>query len=81
MWHIYILKCSDNSYYTGITTDINRREAEHNGSVKWAKYTRMRRPVELIYSEDVDTKSEAAKREYIIKKLTRIQKESLIKNG
>ena len=80
MWFVYILKCSDNTFYTGVTTDLERRLLEHNTSIKSAKYTRMRRPVILIYSKNVNTKSEACIEEYRIKQLTRKQKEELIKN-
>ena len=80
MWFVYILKCSDNTYYTGITTDIDRRLIEHNtSSDKAARYTRTRRPVEIIYESSFLTKSEASKEEYRIKKLTRKHKENLIK--
>lgn len=73
-----MLKCSDGSIYTGITTDLNRRIDEHNSSPKGAKYTRVRRPVELIYSESYEDKSSASKREYQIKQFSKIQKLSLI---
>ncbi|MDO9267309.1 MAG: GIY-YIG nuclease family protein [Sulfurimonas sp.] len=73
-----MLKCSDGSIYTGITTDLNRRVDEHNSSPKGAKYTRVRRPVELIYSESYEDKSSASKREYEIKQLSKIQKLSFI---
>ncbi|MGE0739461.1 GIY-YIG nuclease family protein [Sulfurimonas sp.] len=79
MWHIYMLKCSDDTLYTGITTDLSRRVGEHNNSSKGAKYTRVRRPVELIYSESCHDKSSASKREYQIKQLSKIQKLSLLK--
>lgn len=79
MWFVYILKCSDNSFYTWITTEIERRVDEHNLSDKWAKYTRMRRPVELIYKSEFESRSEASKEEYRIKKLTKLQKIKLIK--
>lgn len=75
---VYILRCSDNTLYTGITTDIERRIDEHNNSPKGAKYTRNRRPVSLVYSEACEDKSIASKREYAIKKLTRAEKEKLI---
>ena len=75
---MYILKCSDESLYTGITTDINRRLVEHNNSDKGAKYTSLRRPVELAYYEASQDRSSASKREYEIKKLTRIKKLELI---
>jgi len=78
MWFVYILKCSDNTYYTGITTDIDRRINEHNTSDKWAKYTRGRRPVQLMYTSDFKNKSEASKEECRIKKTTKSQKEKMI---
>lgn len=74
MWYVYILKCSDQTLYTGITTDLERRVLEHNTSEKWAKYTRGRRPVELVYSEIADSKSEASKREIEIKKMSKNKK-------
>lgn len=77
-WYVYVIKCSDNSLYTGITTDINRRVNEHNTSNKGAKYTKTRRPVELKYYEEFTDRSTASKREYAIKKLTRKQKLNLI---
>ncbi len=78
---IYILKCSDDSLYTGYTTDVDRREAEHNGeSTKpGARYTRGRRPVKVVYSESFSSRSQALKREAEIKSLKRKQKEQLIK--
>ena len=76
---MYILKCSDGTYYTGYTTDPERRTQAHN-SGKGAKYTRARRPVELIYTEEYDDKTDAQRREYVIKQLTRAEKEKLI-NG
>lgn len=75
----YILKCSDNTLYTGSTNDIKKRLHEHNNLKSWAHYTKIRRPVELIYSEEFETLSEARKRECEIKKLSRIQKEKLFK--
>ena len=77
-YFIYILKCSDDTLYTGITTDIKRRVDEHNNSVKGAKYTKLRRPVALVYSEESEDRSSASKREYAIKKLTRKEKLELI---
>lgn len=74
-----MLKCCDESLYTGITTNITRRVDEHNRSPKGAKYTRVRRPVELVYHEGCQDKSSALKREYEIKQLSRIQKLELIK--
>ena len=77
-WKIYIVECSDGSFYTGITTDIDRRILEHNFSFKAAKYTRSRRPVRLVYEESASNRSEASKREYSIKRLKRKNKSSLI---
>ncbi len=78
-YFVYILKCSDGTLYTGITNDIDKRLYEHNNSDKGAKYTKVRRPVELVYKEDSDDRSSASKREYIIKKLSREEKLSLIR--
>lgn len=78
-YFLYILKCADATLYTGITTDLSRRIIEHNTSEKWAKYTRYRRPVEIIYSEQFENRSDASKREYAIKKMTKQQKEELIR--
>jgi putative endonuclease len=77
-WWVYIVACSDESLYTGITTDRKRRIAEHNNSKKGAKYTRNRRPVDLVYSEMHPDRSTASKREYEIKKLSRAEKLKLI---
>ena len=79
-WKVYIVKCSDGTYYTGITTDINRRLLEHNYSFKAAKYTRSRRPVRLVYTESAGDRSIASKREYKIKKLKRKNKQLLIES-
>ncbi len=79
MWYVYIVRCNDGSLYTWITTELERRVDEHNNSPKAAKYTRVRRPVELVYSVEVADKSEAAKEECRIKKLTRDKKLKLIK--
>ena len=79
-WTVYILRCADDSLYTGITTDISRRVDEHNGESPkaGAKYTRNRRPVTLVYHEQVDSRSKASKRELEIKGLSREQKLGLI---
>ncbi len=74
---VYILKCSDDTYYCGYSTDPIKRTQTHNKS-KGAKYTRARLPVELIYTEEYQDKSSALKREAKIKKLSRKQKELLI---
>lgn len=75
--YVYILKCKDNSLYTGWTTDIEKRLKAHN-SGKGAKYTKSRKPVELVYKEEFDNKSDALRREAAIKSLTRSQKLELI---
>ena len=75
----YILKCSDNSLYTGWTNDIMHRLKMHNEG-KGAKYTRGRGPVELVYLEEFDTKQEALSKEAKIKRLTRKEKLLLIEN-
>lgn len=78
MWFVYILKCSDETLYTGITTDRERRLSEHNGDIKWAKYTKIRQPVEMVFSYPCESRSIASKYEYWIKKLTKKQKLELI---
>lgn len=80
-YFVYILRCSDGTLYTGITTDLDKRLHDHNQSSAGAKYTRSRRPVALIYSETIPDKSTALKRESAIKKLSRAQKESLVSRG
>ena len=79
-WKVYIVECSDGTYYTGITTDLDRRILEHNYSFKSAKYTRSRRPVKLIYQESASNRSVASKREYQIKKLKRSEKRMLLES-
>lgn len=76
-YFVYILRCSDDTLYTGIATDVERRVKEHNESPKGAKYTSGRRPVKLVHKEAFHTRSEASKREASIKKLSRDEKESL----
>lgn len=78
MRFVYILECSDNTYYTWITTDLERRIFEHNNSIKAAKYTKTRRPVKLIYKSSFESRSKASKEEYRIKNLTRKDKEKII---
>ena len=77
-YFVYILECSDKTLYTGIATDIERRLDEHNNSDKGAKYTKIRRPLKLVYSEESEDRSSASKREYAIKKLSREKKLELI---
>ena len=79
MWFVYIVRCADDTLYTGIAKDVARRIEEHNSSnLLAASYTRARRPVVLVHKEEVKTRSAAARREYEIKQLTRREKESLI---
>jgi len=82
---VYMVRCADDSLYTGYTTDLKQRVAEHNGEGETktarsagARYTRPRRPVELVYFERRKNRSEAMQREYAIKQLTRIEKQILI---
>lgn len=79
MWYVYILRCADNSLYTGITTSIERRLKEHNEcNKKGAKYTRVRRPVNLAYAEQQLNRQEASRREYQLKKYNKKKKEQLV---
>lgn len=77
MNYTYILKCKDGSLYTGWTNNLDKRIADHNAG-KGAKYTKSRRPVELVYYESFDTKEDAMKREYEIKKMKRSEKIELL---
>lgn len=77
--YVYILRCKDNSLYTGWCVDLKKRLALHN-SGKGAKYTRSKRPCKLVYYEEIDNKSEALKREIAIKKLTKAKKEDLVRS-
>ncbi len=77
-YFVYILECSDGSLYTGITKDVEKRLEEHNTKDSGAKYTKARRPVKLLYEEPSEDRSSASKREYEIKKLTRLKKLELI---
>lgn len=77
-WYVYLLRCADNSLYCGVTTDVERRIVEHNSSNKrGAKYTRVRRPVELAYLEECQSRKQACQREYQLKQLPKAQKEQL----
>ncbi|WP_345969752.1 GIY-YIG nuclease family protein [Sulfurimonas sp. HSL1-6] len=77
-YSVYIVQCSDGTYYTGIATDLERRLNEHNHSAKGARYTRARRPVTLVYTERHPDRSSAQKREYAIKQMPRNKKSALI---
>ncbi len=76
MNYVYILRCADGTLYTGWTTDLNRRLAAHNAG-SGAKYTRSRRPVALLYSEECASRGAALRRESAVKRLTRAQKLAL----
>ncbi|QCC46474.1 GIY-YIG nuclease family protein [Halobellus limi] len=75
--YVYVLACADGSLYTGYTTDVERRVAEHDAG-EGAKYTRGRTPVELVHVESFDSKSAAMSREYEIKQFSRAEKERLV---
>ena len=81
MYYIYILKCSDKTFYIGSTNDLEKRLYQHNNLKSGAHYTKIRRPVKIVYSESVDSYSEARKREGELKRLSRIEKLGLIKNS
>lgn len=77
-WAVYLIKCADNTFYTGVTTDIERRVNEHNtDDKKGAKYTRARRPVALVWSEEHPNRTKACQREYEIKRWRRAKKVEL----
>ena len=78
-WYVYMVRCADDSLYTGIARDVEKRVDEHNCSDQLgAKYTRFRRPVKLVYQETLDSRSAATRREIEIRRLSRQKKESLI---
>lgn len=79
MWYVYFLRCADNSLYAGITTSLERRVNEHNEcNKKAAKYTRVRRPVSLVYAETQLNRQQASRREYQLKQLSKLSKEQLV---
>ena len=81
-WVVYMLRCADDSLYTGITSELDRRIEEHNlDDKKAARYTRARRPVRLVYQERCDDRSHASQREYQIKRLSRRQKLALLEHS
>ncbi len=77
-WFVYLLRCQDTTFYCGIAKDLNRRLDEHNSADKGAKYTRGRRPVELVYTEEAASRAQATQREGQIKRMTRAEKMALI---
>lgn len=80
MHYVYVLSCADDTLYTGYTTDVARRVAEHDAG-EGAKYTRGRTPVDLVHVESFESKSAAMSREYAIKQLSRTEKERLVESS
>jgi predicted GIY-YIG superfamily endonuclease len=79
-WLLYVLKCRDNTLYTGITIDVSRRVQQHNSGTA-SRYTRSRLPVMLIFSEPCRSRSQALKKEYAMKRLTRKKKEEYLRDN
>ena len=78
-WQVYLLKCCDSSLYCGISNDLDKRLKQHSGEIKGgAKYTLARRPCSLVYQERAENRSEALKREAVIKKMSRMSKLALV---
>lgn len=80
-WYVYIVRCRDDSLYTGVAKDLQQRINEHNEGKRGARYTRSRRPVELVYQETAPDRSSAQQREYQIKQLSAQQKRLLIQSA
>jgi putative endonuclease len=80
-WYVYVVECADETLYTGISTDPHRRLHEHNHTVRGARYTRARRPVQLVAWWSYPDRSTASKIEYAFKKLTRDEKLRRIREG
>ena len=79
VWYLYVVRCADSTLYTGITTDVRRRVHEHNRTKRGAKYTRTRRPVELVWEKEYKTRSEAQSAEYSFKRLLHRKKWEVIR--
>ena len=77
-WHVYIVRCRDGTFYTGIARILEKRIEEHNSGDGGARYTRSRRPVRLVYAEESPSRSAALKREHKIKRMSRAAKKRLI---
>ena len=80
-WYVYMVRCSDGTLYTGIAKDLERRINAHNSGKDGARYTRSRRPVTLVYAEEVESRSAAAKLEYHYKRLSLARKELLVQSS
>ncbi|MBM37940.1 MAG: endonuclease [Woeseia sp.] len=80
-YKLYILQCSDGSYYTGISTDVNRRIREHKKGIRGSKYLRGRGPLKLVFIKEAGNRSEASRFEYLIKRLSHKEKKSLVDDG
>ena len=78
MWYLYVLLCADGTYYTGITKDTKRRLHEHNNTKRGAKYTKVRRPVSLVFKKSFKDRSAAQKAEHIFKRYNRARKKQII---
>ena len=78
-WYLYVVECADGTLYTGITNNVSRRLHEHNNTKKGAKYTRVRRPVRLVWEKQYNNRSEAQSAEYHFKKLLHKQKWQIIR--
>lgn len=79
MWSVYMIRCGDNSLYTGISNDVAKRFAVHqSGNDRAAKYTRTRHPLQLVFTEEVGNRSTASRMEHYLKKLSKPQKERLV---
>ena len=80
MWYVYVLRCADGTLYTGVTNDLERRLADHNAG-KGARYTRTRRPVEVVYSEQAADRGAAQRRESEIKRMPAPAKQQMVEAG
>lgn len=81
IWYVYMVRCSDGTLYTGITKDLEKRIEAHNSGRDGARYTRSRRPVRLVYAEQVESRSAAARLEYQFKRLPLAQKQRLFNSS
>ena len=79
-YYVYVLRCADDTLYCGYTDDVQTRMKAHNDG-KGAKYTKARRPVEVVYMEEFSSRSDALKREYAIKQMSREQKQRMIQEN